>query len=259
MKNKIKSGFAGKTIAAIIFIVFTVPALSQSRITYEAGSSVEVGPGASICSDAASINGLRKGSGTICTGTLSLIMLTFTAEGVNKNDIRLGWTTSTESNSSGFDIERKTTREGEEWSRIAFVQVHGTTKEQKSYSFEDKNLKINIYKYRLKQIGYNGSFEYFELAGNVTVGAPKNFSISQNYPNPFNPKTKIEYQIPSDNHVTLKVYDLAGREVAVLVDEIKQAGYYSVEFDGTNLATGIYFYRINTPGFTDVKKLALVK
>jgi Tol biopolymer transport system component len=88
---------------------------------------------------------------------------------------------------------------------------------------------------------------------------PKDFSLRQNYPNPFNPTTKIAYQLPKAGNVKLTVYDLLGREVHVLVNEFKQAGNYSVDFNASNYASGIYFYRIEAGDFKDVKKMVLVK
>lgn len=88
---------------------------------------------------------------------------------------------------------------------------------------------------------------------------PKTYSISQNYPNPFNPVTNIKYQIPENSFVSVKIYDLTGREIAKLVNEYKQAGYYTVSFNGSNFASGVYFYRIQAGNFTQVKKMVLIK
>lgn len=88
---------------------------------------------------------------------------------------------------------------------------------------------------------------------------PSNFSLSQNYPNPFNPTTTIKYQLPITGHVTLKVYDLLGREVATLVNEEKTPGNYQVKFDGSNLSSGVYFYRMQAGDFTQTKKIVLLK
>ncbi len=94
-----------------------------------------------------------------------------------------------------------------------------------------------------------------QLPGNL----PTQFSLDQNYPNPFNPSTIIKYQIPNSNYVTLKVYDILGREVCDLVNERQNAGYYSVEFDADKLSSGIYFYRLESGNYVSVKKLLLLK
>jgi hypothetical protein len=90
-------------------------------------------------------------------------------------------------------------------------------------------------------------------------GIPKVFALMQNYPNPFNPTTTIQYALPKASNVEIKVYDLIGREVTTLVNEFRQAGTYSVEFNANNFASGVYFYRIKAGDFTDTKKMLLVK
>jgi len=94
---------------------------------------------------------------------------------------------------------------------------------------------------------------------NVETNIPKIFCLSQNYPNPFNPSTKIKYDIPKTSQVTIKVFDLIGREVTTLVNEIKQPGSYEAEFNASNFASGVYFYRIEAGNYVNVKKMVLVK
>ncbi|HMQ69936.1 MAG TPA: T9SS type A sorting domain-containing protein, partial [Ignavibacteria bacterium] len=129
--------------------------------------------------------------------------------------------------------------------------------------FEDKDLVSGKYKYRLKQTDYNGNFEYFNLTEEVVIGIPDKFSLGQNYPNPFNPVTKISYEIPYDSKVSLKIFDISGREIRTLVDEYKAAGYYTIDLNASGLASGIYFYRISAEGngnsFTAVKKMMVLK
>jgi hypothetical protein len=93
----------------------------------------------------------------------------------------------------------------------------------------------------------------------LTVAPPSMYKLSQNYPNPFNPTTTIEYQLPVAGHITLKVYDLLGREVATLVNEVQQADYYRVEFDGGRLASGVYFYRLHSGSYSATKRLMFLK
>ena len=88
---------------------------------------------------------------------------------------------------------------------------------------------------------------------------PEKYDLSQNYPNPFNPVTKINFSILKSGFVTLKVYDITGREIKVLVNEMKQSGYYTVDFNGAGFASGVYFYRIQSSDFTSVKRMVLIK
>jgi Secretion system C-terminal sorting domain len=247
-------------LAIILITLLTLLTNGQtSTITYDAGSSVDVGSNADVCADQIQINGSWSGSGTICLGALPVTMLSFTASVTNRVDIILTWQTGVELNNSGFDIERRIDKDGSSWEKTGFVQGSGTTNEPKSYTYTNKKLQTGTYKYRLKQIDYNGSYEYFELSSALTIHPPNTFALGQNYPNPSNPKSKIDYEIPLKGKVHISLYNLLGQEVLTLVNETKDAGYYTAEFDGSNLASGVYFYRLISEGFTSTKKMLLVK
>lgn len=187
---------------------------------------------------------------------LPVELTSFTAS-VNLNgDVELHWTTSTEINNHGFEVERKT--ENSDFTSVGFVKGNGTTTEQKVYSFTDKKLEPGRYYYRLKQIDYNGQFEYSQVV-EVYIMRITEFSLEQNYPNPFNPSTKISWQSPVASHQTLKIYDLLGNEIATLVDEYREAGRYNVEFDASNLASGLYIYKLTAGSFTSSKKMTVIK
>jgi trimeric autotransporter adhesin len=192
---------------------------------------------------------------------LPVELATFTAS-VDRRDVHLNWTTASEINNSGFDIERKPVG-AEEWSRISFVEGSGTTNEATNYSFTDRGLNSGKYNYRLKQVDYNGNFEYFNLSSEVNVGVPDKYDLSQNYPNPFNPTTKINFDLPFDSKVTMKIFDITGREIKTLVNEVHQAGYYTVTFDAGSIASGVYFYRIIAEGgneqYVMTKKMMVIK
>ena len=181
---------------------------------------------------------------------------------VSVNNVELIWTTATETNNQCFDIERSVSN-SDEWKKIGTVQGCGTTTDPRDYKFKDRGVVTGQYTYRLKQIDYNGTENYHELSGDVIVGIPSAYSLSQNYPNPFNPATKINYELPYNGKVSILLYDISGREVAKLVNEVKTAGYYTVEFNGANLSSGTYFYRINAEGsgqnFVTTKKMVLLK
>ncbi len=187
---------------------------------------------------------------------LPVELSSFTAS-VEKQNVLLNWSTVQEVNNRGFDIERKSS--DNVWKKAGYVQGSGTTTQIQNYSFSDRGLSAGHYNYRLKQIDYNGNYEYHELSGEVIIGIPSKYILAQNYPNPFNPVTRINFELPVTNYTSLKVYDMQGREVAQLVNEVKDAGYYSVQFDANNLSSGTYFYKIQIGDFVSTKKMVLMK
>lgn len=175
----------------------------------------------------------------------------------NNNNVFLKWKTEMELNNSGFSVQRKTAED--DWQNLVFVEGSGTVNQPVEYTYEDKKLLPGKYSYRLKQTDYNGNFEYFDLSTPILIFKPTSFEIGQNYPNPSNPKCKIDYQLPEKIKVNISVYDILGRLVATLVNEEKDAGMYTAEFNGTDVASGIYIYRITAGNFIKVKKMLLVK
>ena len=171
------------------------------------------------------------------------------------NDVILNWQTATEINNQGFEIERNNNGE---FQKVGFVPGHGTTTEIRNYSFTDENLTPGEYSYRLKQMDYDGTTEYSDIV-EVDVNQPIEYNLSQNYPNPFNPSTTISYTIPTDGLVTLKVYDVLGKEVATLVNEMQTAGKLNITFDASDLSSGVYYYQLVSGEFTSTKKLILMK
>ncbi|MBK6914244.1 MAG: T9SS type A sorting domain-containing protein [Ignavibacteriales bacterium] len=171
-------------------------------------------------------------------------------------NIILNWETATEVRNYGFDVEKSI--DGKNFSKFGFVQGNGNSNSTKYYSFEDNSPETGINYYRLKQIDTDGSFEYSKIIS-VNLNIPIEFSLSQNYPNPFNPTTTIDFTLPSNTFVSLKVYDLLGKQTALLITEQKEAGSYSLQFDGTNLANGNYIYVINAGGKVITKKMTLLK
>jgi len=174
---------------------------------------------------------------------------------VIEEGIKLNWTTETEVNNYGFEIHRKT--KDSEWQNLGFVEGHGNTNSPKSYSFIDDNFLTGKYYYRLKQIDNDGAFEY---SNTVEIDlAPSEFVLYQNYPNPFNPSTTIKYSLPEAGAVKLVLYNMLGEEVKVLVSELQEAGVHKINFNANELGSGMYFYRLETSGFVDVKKMLLLK
>jgi len=175
---------------------------------------------------------------------------------VENEKVILNWETATESNNYGFDIERSTNSSG--WTKVGFVKGNGNSTERKQYSFVDNYPTGGTsFNYRLKQIDYDGHFKYSETVNAVVL--PIEISLSQNYPNPFNPTTTIRYELSREGNISLKVYDAVGREVKTLVDKTQQAGRYQVTFNASDLASGVYFYTLRGKGFTQTKKLMVMK
>jgi hypothetical protein len=196
---------------------------------------------------------------------LPVELISFISSVSNRN-VYLNWSTSSEHNNSGFDIERSEANSNlNEWIKAGSVRGYGNTNSVQNYLFEDKNLSSGKYRYRLKQIDYNGNFEYFNLSTEIAIGVPEKFYLSQNYPNPFNPSTNLEFGISEFGFVSLKVYDVHGKEVATLVNENKPAGIYEVKWNRGGFASGVYFYRIEinyneeSNIFSETKKMFLVK
>ncbi|MEO8665579.1 MAG: T9SS type A sorting domain-containing protein [Ignavibacteria bacterium] len=173
------------------------------------------------------------------------------------NNILLSWRTSSEINNSGFEIHRKTS-DSQDWRNIGFVNGNGTTNEPKEYFFNDK-VNSGKYNYRLKQIDYNGNYEYFYLNDGIVINTPLNFDLSQNYPNPFNPSTKIDFQIKNDGIVTLALYNNLGKFEKNLLNEFLTGGYYTTEANLENYPSGIYYYKLEAGNFYEVKKMILIK
>ncbi|MBK7629300.1 MAG: T9SS type A sorting domain-containing protein [Ignavibacteriales bacterium] len=139
------------------------------------------------------------------------------------------------------------------WEKIGFITGNGTSTEVHTYSFFDKNPVEGKSNYRLKQIDFDGSFEYSNII-EVDFTLPIVFSLEQNYPNPFNPTTSIRYAISSMKNVQLIVYNVLGKEVAMLVNEVKPAGIYEIDFNAASLASGVYFYKLQAGNFVETKK-----
>jgi photosystem II stability/assembly factor-like uncharacterized protein len=182
---------------------------------------------------------------------VEITSFTATADG---NDVRLNWQTATETNNKGFEIERK----GREWKTIGYLAGHGSTTQERHYSYNDNNIEAGNYSYRLIQIDLNGTQTESEIVS-VTVKNPAEYVLNQNYPNPFNPTTNISYSIPKDGQVKLTIYNALGEKVKTLADGYKNAGRYNIEFNANNLSSGIYYYRIESGTFVKIRKMILLR
>ncbi len=183
-------------------------------------------------------------------------LTSFTATSTNDGNVQLNWSTATETNNQTFEIQRKA--ESGSYVTIGSVQGNGTTTQEHNYSYVDSKVEPGNYTYRLRQVDFNGSSAYSNEV-NVKVNAPLSFGLQQNYPNPFNPTTIIKYSLDKPGMVKLSVYNVLGQEVSTLVNNYKEAGYYTVNFNASNLPSGTYIYRLQTGNQVSVKKMILMK
>ena len=188
-------------------------------------------------------------------GVVPVELSAFTAN-VNKNTVTLNWTTESELNNNGFEIQRKFG--DDQYVTIGIVQGAGTTTQRTNYSYTDVDLVDGNYTYRLKQVDFSGRYEYSNEIF-VEVNAPTEFGIQQNYPNPFNPSTNIKYSVTEPSFVKLAVYNMLGEEVAVLKNEFMMSGTFNVTFDAASLPSGIYICKLETSYAVSAIKMMLMK
>jgi hypothetical protein len=186
---------------------------------------------------------------------------------VSGRDVNLKWVTTVEENNAGFEVYRISSdlnaSDPNNWLKVGYIKGNGNKNTPTNYNFTDTKLPSGKYNYRIKQIDYNGNYEYFTLNGIAKIENSKSISLHQNYPNPFNPTTNIDYDLSADSKVTLKVYDISGREVLTLVNDQQKAGFYTVKFNATNLSSGTYFYKLflnsNGSDIVITKKMTVIK
>ena len=172
------------------------------------------------------------------------VELTYFSAEILNNSVRLVWKTASEINNYGYEIYRLDQDIDNEWKMIGFVKGSGTTSEINSYSFSDDNLGPGIYKYKLKQLDFDGSFKYSDEVKAEIINLTE-FTLYQNYPNPFNPATKIRYALPYNSKISLKLYDILGREVLTIDEGYRTEGFHEAELNSSDLSSGIYFYKLD--------------
>ena len=195
---------------------------------------------------------------------LPVQLTSFTGTVVNTTSVRLNWMTVSETNNYGFDVQRRPVGTTD-WTLLGFVPGNGTTLQRHDYTLTDNTVTSGSWQYRLVQIDLDGTRHEIDPITitmgptSVTESVPLEFTLEQNYPNPFNPSTTIRFTVPVTGPVTLKVYDLVGREVAMLADEIMQAGTRELSFDASGLASGVYVYRLQSGGNVATQRMVLMK
>jgi hypothetical protein len=194
------------------------------------------------------------------SSSIPVELTSFTAKYLN-DEVVLNWQTATETNNSGFEIERSQkskVKNQMDWTQISFVEGRGTTTEITNYIYMDKITEPGQYTYRLKQIDFDGSSTYSQVV-EVNISSPIDFVLYQNYPNPFNPTTTIKFALPIESKVKINVYNSLGQLVETLVDKEMESGYHEVNFNASRLASGVYLYQLQAQDYVSVKKMLLIK
>lgn len=186
---------------------------------------------------------------------LPVELTSFTTTAMN-DAVKLEWTTATETNNHGFEVERKD-KTGK-YNSIGFVRGQGNSTSPKTYSFTDKNLVSGTYSYRLKQIDMDGTVAYF-MTQDVEVSPVFDYSLEQNYPNPFNPVTTLQFSLAEAGSVVIEIFDIQGNKVQTVVNETLQAGKHNCTIHGENLSSGAYMVRMLAGKFSATRKIVLLK
>jgi hypothetical protein len=196
---------------------------------------------------------------------LPIFLSSFTASRTELG-IRLEWTVESEIENAGFIIEKSRSSENGLFTKIASYEYmeelkgRGNASNRKTYSFVDGDiLSDHTYFYRLADVSTNGLVTYHGAIGVSTSKVIVDFELQQNYPNPFNPLTTIFYSIPGDDLVKIKIYDLLGKEIAILVNEFQKAGIYSVNFNARELASGFYFCTLKAGNLIATRRMLLIE
>ena len=248
------------------------PALNKLEVYYPDSNKWESRanmPFNSVFFAGASVNGkiyVMSGTSDWATGGLNVweydpayvvpVELTSFTATANGKEVTLSWSTATELNNQGFEVQRKFGSNN--FVTVGSVRGNGTTTSQNQYTFVDELIDGGKYYYRLKQIDYGGICEYSDEI-EVDIRVLDKFTLEQNYPNPFNPTTTIGYVLQEKNNAKLTLLNALGEEIAVLVNEAQTPGEYEVIFDASTLTSGVYFYRVKVGNFSDTKKLLLMK
>jgi aminopeptidase N len=211
-------------------------------------------------------NIVLKNATTTLVNPMPVELTTFSAD-VKAGLVTLKWKTATETNNSGFEIERAKVSENIDainssrilFNTIGFVKGNGSSTTTKDYSFADHISSFGKYVYRLKQVDFNGSHTYSSNI-QITAGAkPSSFTLNQNYPNPFNPSTTIRFEVPKNSRIKLTIYNILGEAVRILSDAIFEEGVYEKTFDAKDLASGVYIYELKTDDALLRQKMVLQK
>jgi hypothetical protein len=200
-----------------------------------------------------------------CTAAAQLpVELTAFDALVDGSEVVLSWQTQTETNNAGFDLEHQRladdeTTEATDWTKLGFIEGAGTTTRPQSYAYRATDLDAGHYRFRIKQLDFDGTFVYSPIVEAV-LEVPRQLMLSPNYPNPFNPSTQIEFTVPSEGRALVEVYSIDGRLVRVLYDAVAEPSrVYRLVFDAARLSTGEYVYVLKFNGRLVSQRMVLVK
>ena len=175
---------------------------------------------------------------------------------VNGTDVSLNWETASETNNAGFEVQ---ILDGEDWNALGFVEGNGTTTEAQTYHFTIQDMSVGTHTFRLKQIDFDGQFEYHGDV-EVTVETPGTHLITRAYPNPFNPQSQFTLAVAQDQRVTAELYNTLGQRVSTLFNGTVEANQAQlVTIDGAGLASGMYVVRVTGERFADALRVTLLK
>lgn len=261
------TGFTANQMITYPF-TFSVPSaydITNCKITIFVTTKVTLTVGGSPQNKSMNIVQAYQKQLTGTGGALTLIpveMISFNATQVG-NSVRLHWRTAKEDNNRGWYIERRVV-DGE-WQDVGFVDGYGTTTDQQSYEFTDGRVAMNEkYDYRLRQIDFDGSMDYSDIARVYVAPTPMATRLLPNYPNPFNPATTVAVELAQEGPMTVEIYDMLGRRVRTLADGNYSAGMHTFEWNGTDeqgiaAESGIYFARLTTAGITQTRQMQMTK
>lgn len=190
------------------------------------------------------------------------VELTSLSASVSGKSVIINWSTATEKNNMGFEIQRSSDKTS--FAKIGYVNGSGSTTEIKNYSFADNNVLTAKSYYRLKQVDFDGSYKYSSVV-EAEIGDISSYSLDQNYPNPFNPSTQIKYSLLTNSNVKVTIFNALGETTKELANEVQQSGVHIVNFNAAGLSSGIYFYSIQanavdgSQSFRATKKMILMK
>jgi hypothetical protein len=213
------------------------------------------------------VAGSMTGSWAIANtdAALPVQLASFTAVMAGGSKVQLNWSTVTETNNYGFEVQKSAERaDGYQTIANSFVPGHGTTLKAEQYTYVDETAQSGVWYYRLKQIDLDGAVHYSDgvkvsVMTSVSDTAPMEFGLAQNYPNPFNQSTAIQLSLPRPAYVTLKLFNMLGEKVAVLLSQQLGAGTYTMPYDATGMPSGVYFYLFQAGNYSETKKLVVLR